>query len=106
MKHRKVFFAFTALAVTGAFAPASAQGIDLTRYGRIDLTVESNTNGNLNRSLIQNFSWRLGVREERKFSTDLSGVFQIEIGVAPDDHLRIRGIRQAGQHPARDLCPG
>lgn len=47
--------------------------------------MESNTNGNLNRRLIQNFSWRLGVREERKFSTDLSGVFQIEIGVAPDD---------------------
>lgn len=76
-----------ALFATGASLPgiASAQAVDLTWYGRIDLTLESNNNGTLNRTLIQNFSSRLGVKGERKFGSDLAGVFQIETGVAPDD---------------------
>lgn len=76
-----------ALVATGAMLPgaASAQNVDISWYGRVDLALESNNNGTLNRTLIQNFSSRLGVKGERKFGTTLSGIFQIETGVAPDD---------------------
>ncbi|MEY2690341.1 MAG: hypothetical protein RL375_4541 [Pseudomonadota bacterium] len=88
LNHRHTLVAVGAAVVaTGVLLPgvASAQTADLTWYGRIDLTLESNNNGTLNRTLIQNFTSRLGVRGERKFGANLSGVFQIETGVAPDD---------------------
>jgi predicted porin len=76
-----------ALVATGAAVPstASAQSVDFTWYGRIDMTVEANNNGTVSRTLIQNFSSRLGIKGERKFGDDLSGIFQVETGVAPDD---------------------
>jgi predicted porin len=64
---------------------ASAQALDFTWYGRIDTALESNSNGAVNRTSIQNFSSRLGIKGERKFNADLSGIFQVETGIAPDD---------------------
>jgi predicted porin len=88
LNNRNNIFALgAALVATGALLPnvAAAQGVDFTWYGRIDLTAENNNNGTISRSLIQNFSSRLGIKGERKFNDDLSGIFQVETGVAPDD---------------------
>ena len=74
-------FAATATSAMAQTAPAAS----FTWYGRIDLALESNDNGQLSRTAIQNFSSRLGVKGERSFNGDLSGVFQVETGVAPDD---------------------
>ncbi|MEY8877872.1 MAG: porin [Leptothrix sp. (in: b-proteobacteria)] len=82
------FSALTAAALlTIAAAPttAFAQAADFTWYGRIDLAAESNNNGAVSRLAVQNFSSRLGVKGERKFTDSLSGIFQVETGVAPDD---------------------
>jgi len=56
-----------------------------TIYGRVDLALESNNDGQLGRTALQNFSSRLGFKGERQFNDSLSGIFQIETGVAPDN---------------------
>jgi predicted porin len=79
----KSLISIAALAATGASFAQSAP--EFTWYGRVDLALESNSNGSTNRTAIQNFSSRLGIRGEKKFDTELSGIFQVETGVAPDD---------------------
>jgi predicted porin len=80
-----------------AAAPASAtvpagkavalSGTDgITIYGRLDVGVESHNDGDVKRTAVQNFSSRLGFRGERKFNDSLSGIMQIETGIAPDDN--------------------
>ena len=64
---------------------ANAQAVDFTWYGRIDMALENNKDGTLSRTMFQNFASRLGIKGERKFGADLSGIFQVETGVAPDD---------------------
>ncbi len=73
-----------ALHASASFAQ-TAPAASYSWYGRIDLALESNDNGTISRSALQNFSSRLGVRGEAKFGADLSGIFQVETGVAPDD---------------------
>ena len=73
-----------ALHASASFAQ-TAPAASFSWYGRIDLALESNDNGTISRSALQNFSSRLGVRGEAKFGADLSGIFQVETGVAPDD---------------------
>jgi predicted porin len=81
------------LALGAAFvaAPAFAQTApavvapSVTIYGRIDMAVESANDGALSKTMFQNFASRLGFKGERGFNTDLSGMFQVETGVAPDD---------------------
>lgn len=78
--------AVAALAASTAASSAFAQqATEFNWYGRIDLALERGSNGNLNRTSIQNFSSRLGIRGEHKLNDSLSGVFQVETGVAPDD---------------------
>lgn len=79
-----------ALTIGAAFIPTvtlaqSNPPADVTVYGRVDLALESNSNGAINRTAVQNFSSRIGFKGEKKFNNDLSGVFQVETGVAPDD---------------------
>ncbi|MBC7917945.1 MAG: porin [Rhodoferax sp.] len=77
-----------ALAIAAALAPAAAFAQttqDFTWYGRIDTALESNDDGTVSRTLVQNFASRLGIRGEKKVSGDLSAVFQVETGVAPDN---------------------
>jgi predicted porin len=81
------------LALGAAFiaAPAFAQTAaavvapSVTIYGRIDMAVESANDGALSKTMFQNFSSRLGFKGERGFNSDLSGMFQVETGIAPDD---------------------
>lgn len=79
----KSLIAVAAIAATStSFAQSAAE---FTWYGRLDLALEANSNGSTNRTAIQNFSSRLGIRGEKKFDPELSGIFQVETGVAPDD---------------------
>lgn len=76
-------------ALLATVAPAMAQTTvsapNVTVYGRIEMGLEFNTNGSTNRTSIENFGSRLGFKGEKALGSDLSGVFQIETGVAPDD---------------------
>jgi predicted porin len=82
------------LALGAAFiaAPAFAQTApavvapSVTIYGRIDMAVESANDGALSKTMFQNFGSRLGFKGERGFNTDLSGMFQVETAIAPDDN--------------------
>ncbi len=58
----------------------------ITIYGRLDVAVESNNDGDVKRTALHNYSSRLGFRGERKFNDSVSGIMQIETGIAPDDN--------------------
>jgi predicted porin len=58
----------------------------ITIYGRLDVAVESNNDGDVKRTALHNYSSRLGFKGERKFNDSVSGIMQIETGVAPDDN--------------------
>lgn len=75
------------LAVAGATmgTAAQAQSVDFSWYGRIDMGLENGDNGAVSRTFVNNFASRLGLRGERKFGADLTGMFQVETGIAPDD---------------------
>lgn len=76
------------LAATTLAAPGNALAQttpSFTWYGRIDMALESNSDGTQGRTQIQNFSSRIGFKGERGFNSDLTGLFQVETGVAPDD---------------------
>ncbi len=87
----KKVFAPSAVAIastllfSGLALAQTAPAPDFTWYGRIDMALESNSNGAVNRTAIQNYSSRLGIKGVRKLSTDMSGIFQVETGIAPDD---------------------
>ena len=76
-----------AFVATPAFAQSTPAVVapSVTIYGRIDMAVESTNDGALSKTMFQNFASRLGFKGERGFNTDLSGMFQVETGVAPDD---------------------
>jgi predicted porin len=77
----------TASAAVPAGKTAAISGTDgITIYGRLDVGVESNNDGDVKRTALHNFSSRLGFRGERKFNDSLSGIMQIETGIAPDDN--------------------
>ncbi|MDH4478558.1 MAG: porin [Rhodoferax sp.] len=57
----------------------------VTLYGRMDLAIESANDGALTKTMLQNYASRFGIKGERSFSSDLSGIFQVETGIAPDD---------------------
>lgn len=53
-------------------------------YGLLDVGLESNDDGRVNRTVMQSYSSRIGIRGDRALSTGLKGVFQVETKVAPD----------------------
>jgi len=94
LNSNKSVIAFAAhLALGAAFvaAPAFAQTAPavvapaVTLYGRIELGLESANDGALTRTMLQNFGSRFGIKGERGITGDLSGMFQVETGIAPDD---------------------
>jgi predicted porin len=77
--------AATAAAPAGkALALSNTDGI--TIYGRLDVVAERHNDGDVTRTAFQNYSSRIGFRGERKFNDSLSGIMQIETGIAPDDN--------------------
>lgn len=75
-----------AAAVPAGKALAISNTDGITIYGRLDVAVESNNDGDVKRTALHNFASRLGFRGERKFNDSLSGIMQIETGIAPDDN--------------------
>ena len=71
----------TALA-SSAFAQTAPS---VTLYGRLDLAVESANDGALTRTMLQNYASRFGIRGDRGFSSDLTGIFQVESAFSPED---------------------
>lgn len=57
----------------------------VTLYGRLDVAVESANDGALTRTMLQNYASRFGIKGDRSFGSDLSGVFQIETAFSPED---------------------
>ncbi|MEY2655149.1 MAG: hypothetical protein RLZZ524_2177 [Pseudomonadota bacterium] len=83
MQHtRNLLAAAALLTVAGA---ASAQSPEFNWYGRIDLGLESTSDGDVSRVMASNFGSRLGIKGEHKLDAGLSAVFQVETGIAPDD---------------------
>ena len=81
-----------AIALAAVFAATTTEAMAQTTftpafviYGRIDTALEFNNDGKQDRTALQNFSSRFGFKGERDFSADLSGIFQVETGFAPDD---------------------
>ena len=66
-------------------APATSARTGITVYGRFDLGYERNDDGIVNRTVLNSYSSRIGFKGTRVLSNDLTGVMQIETGVAPDD---------------------
>ena len=82
----KSLIALAALAACGAtFAQATAATSSVTLYGTIEMALEANSDGTTDRTALQNFSSNFGIKGERQLKGDLSGIFQLETGVAPDD---------------------
>ncbi len=71
------------LLATSAFAQTAPA---VTLYGRLDVGLESANDGALTKTMLQNFSSRFGIKGERAFNTDLSGLFQVETNFRPDDN--------------------
>jgi len=84
--------ALLAIAGSTLSTAAMAQTTEFNWYGRVDLALENNSNGSVTRTAVQNFSSRLGIRGEHKLNDALSGVFQIETGVAPDDNSQSKTL--------------
>ena len=83
---RKHFLALAALSTLSmASSSASAQSPEFTWYGRIDLALEQNNDGDTSRMSVNNFISRLGLRGEHKINPSFSGIFQVETAIAPDD---------------------
>ena len=67
-------------------APATSARTGMTIYGRFDLGYESNDDGAVTRKVLNSYSSRIGFKGTRILSDDLTGIVQIETGVAPDDN--------------------
>lgn len=74
-----------AMAATADGKPAVSSIDGLTIYGRLELVGTWNDDGKVTRTVFQNISSRLGIRGQRKFTDDLSGIMQVETGIAPDE---------------------
>ncbi len=68
-----------------SFAQTATPVAGVTLYGTLEMALESNSDGTTSRTALQNFSSNFGIKGERQVSGDLSGIFQIETGIAPDD---------------------
>ncbi|MFM6992553.1 MAG: porin [Rhodoferax sp.] len=57
----------------------------VTLYGRLDMGIESASNGDVSKMMLQNYASRFGIKGDRSFGTDLSGIFQVETAFSPED---------------------
>lgn len=73
-------------AVPKGEAPATSARTGMTVYGRFDLGYESNSDGAVRRKVLNSYSSRVGFKGTRVLTGDLTGIMQIETGVAPDDN--------------------
>ena len=74
-----------AVASTLASSAFAQTAPSVTLYGRMDLAVESANDGALTKTMLQNFASRFGIKGDRSFSKDLTGIFQVESAFSPED---------------------
>jgi len=74
-----------AVASTLAGSAFAQTAPSVTLYGRLDMAVESANDGSLTRTMLQNYASRFGIKGDRSFGSDLSGIFQIETAFSPED---------------------
>ncbi|MDO9280220.1 MAG: porin [Polaromonas sp.] len=67
---------------SSAFAQTASS---VTLYGRLDLAMESSNDGALSKTMLQNYASRFGLKGDRSFNSDLSGIFQVESAFSPED---------------------
>ncbi|MCX5839366.1 MAG: porin [Deltaproteobacteria bacterium] len=108
-------------AVPTGEAPATSARTGITVYGRVDLGYEYNDDGKTSRGVLNNYASRIGFKGTRELGDNLTGLLQIETGIAPDDNAnsgtwasresyiglrhRLFGTIKAGRHdsPFKDL---
>ncbi len=81
----KSAIALAALAASGATFAQATTAPSVTLYGTLEVAAEANSDGTTSRTAVQNFSSNFGIKGERQFNSNLSGLFQVETGFAPDD---------------------
>ena len=74
-----------AVASTLASSAFAQTAPSVTLYGRMDLAVESANDGALTKTMLQNYASRFGIKGDRSFSKDLTGIFQVESAFSPED---------------------
>lgn len=79
-----------AVASTLASSAFAQTAPSVTLYGRMDLAVESVSyetayDGALTKTMLQNYASRFGIKGDRSFSKDLTGIFQVESAFSPED---------------------
>lgn len=74
-----------AIASTLAGSAFAQTAPSVTLYGRLDMAIESANDGALTKTMLQNYASRFGIKGDRSFNKDLTGIFQVETGIAPDD---------------------
>lgn len=74
-----------AVGMTLASSAFAQTAPSVTLYGRLDLAVESANDGALTRTMLQNYASRFGIKGDRSFSSDLTGIFQVESAFSPED---------------------
>ncbi len=67
---------------SGAFAQTAPS---VTLYGRLDVGIEATNDGALSKTMLQNYASRFGIKGDRSFGSDLSGIFQVETAFSPED---------------------
>ena len=97
---------------TSAAAPAMAPqtagkamvtSIDgLTIYGKLELVATNNDDGKDTRSYFNNISSNIGFRGQRRFSDDLSGIMQVETGIAVDDDTNSKAFASRNSYVGVD----
>ena len=81
---RKSLLAIAA-GITLASSAFAQTAPSVTLYGRIDMAVESANDGALTKTMLQNYASRFGIKGDRSFSKDLTGIFQVESAFSPED---------------------
>ncbi len=70
---------------SGTFAQTAPVAPSVTVYGRMDLAVEATNDGAIARTMLQNYASRFGIKGERDFGGNFSGIFQVETAFSPED---------------------
>jgi predicted porin len=73
-------------AVPNGEAPATSARTGITVYGRVDLGYEYNDDGKTSRGVLNNYASRIGFKGTRQLGENLTGIMQIETGIAPDEN--------------------
>jgi hypothetical protein len=102
---RKSLLAIAAVSTLASTAFAQSAP-SVTLYGRMDVAIEATNDGALSKTMYQNYSSRFGIKGDRGFSSDLSGMFQVESMFSPEDNKAQNIATNAGYLASRNTFVG